>query len=383
MEVTKVQPKEKTGVRFSIDIKKAKPLFESVFKTINHSTVLPILEDILVSRCDGNISYSTTDLETMMMVNIPDYGKPDFNCIFPGVELKYLIRNSIANTLEISLSGETNRPDISIKSGGFGLRLVSEMVDTYPRPIEIETPKSVTIDVKEIIPYLEKALIFVSNDDLRPAMTGICFSDRAGFLTIAATDAHRLYWWPICKTPKEYKGYSFIVSAKAARIMIAAFRSEKDLTIEFSNPHLCVRCENKTLTTRLIDARYPDYGAIIPTDNRLSFDLKRADFFSFLQMCLPFTNSSTNQLSIIVYPDRLDLKGGDIDFSTDFDYSISIYNPNMDTFSPFKFGVNAKFLIQALQCVKGEYVNVKHSMNPLKAIVVDECVLMMPLMLNE
>lgn len=381
MEAIKSVSKDKIQTGFSLDVKKMKLLLDPVFSTINTNTVLSILEDVLTQRENGQLSFSSTDLESIMTVSIPNAGE-DFSCVFPGLELKYLLRNSLSNLLDSTISGDMNSPNISVKNDSFILNLVTSRVGDYPKPVLLEGTKSFSVETKEIIPYLGKALQYVSNDDLRPAMTGISFKDVDGMLQIAATDARRLYWNSVCKTPKSLKGCSFIVSNKAIRIMIQAFSTEHTVQIGVSENHFGVKCDGKKLVTRLIDSRYPEYNSVIPTDNALKVTLCRSKLVSLLKMCLPFTNFATRQLAMKVTPSFVEISGGNVDFATDFNSQLSIHWLNLDTFAPFIFGINCKFFLQAIEGLKTEFVEIKTSMSPTKAIIVDDCVLIMPLMLN-
>jgi len=62
---------------------------------------------------------------------------------------------------------------------------------------------------------------------------------------------------------------------------------------------------------------------------------------------------------------------------------LPIYNPNKKI-EKFYFGVNINFLQDALSVnKKDEYVYFEHMGNPTKGFVIDDCVLMMPLMLKD
>lgn len=382
MEAIKSPAKEKAQSKFSLNVKKIKLPFEALFKTINASTVLPILEDVLIERKGGNICFSTTDLENISTIYMPDVGA-DFTCIFPGIELKYLVKNSIAEMLDVILSGEPAHPSISIKNSGFSLKLNSEPIDNYPKLIQIEDADFFTVDVKGISPYLETALAYTSGDNLRPALTGVCFKDWNGSLYIVSTDAHRLYWYPLCKTPKSFKGCSFIISHKAVSLIIQMCKTEKSVTVLKNATHMGIVCEGKQFVTRQMDCKYPDFTVVIPQDNPLVFHIKRSELITHLRMCQWFTNKSTGQIVIDVSPDKIGISGGDFDFGLDFSDSLPVHNPNIDTFNPFRFGVNVRFLLQAIVGGKDEYVKVNHSMMPLKAMIIDDHLLLMPLMINE
>lgn len=382
MQSIKAPTKPEIKRQFSVNIKKCRLLFEPLFQTINSNTVLPILEDILVSSGNGTISYTTTDLENITTIELPTDNRQPFWMVFPGIELKYLVRHSICDTLEVSLSDKAGQPDIYVKSENFKLRLPSNRPEDYPKPVIIENETSFTIDTKELIPQLVNALKFVSHDWLRPAMTGINFTNIDGYLFVAATDAHKMYWKQICKTPKWFKEADFILSEKAARLIIQMAKGEKDVSIDLSIPHLRARFQGKSITTRLLDAKYPNFRAILPAPYPLRVSLDRKKLQQALEICLPFTNRSTYQINLSVYPHEVKIDGGDKDFSLDFEHKLLVHKTNLDTFAPFNFGVNARFLLLVISCSKEEFVTIDTSMTPLKAIIVDTHALIMPLMIN-
>lgn len=382
MQSIKAPTKPETKRQFSINIKKCRLLFEPLFKTINSNTVLPILEDILVGSGNGTISYTITDLENITTVELPAKTQQPFWMMLPGIELKYLIRHCICESLEVSLSEKPGHPDIYVKSENFQLRLPANRPQDYPKPVIIENEKTFAIDTKDLIPELVNALKFVSHDWLRPAMTGINFTNIDGYLFVASTDAHKMYWKQICKTPKGFKEADFILSEKAAKLILLMSKGEKDVSIDLAPPHLRFRFHGKSITTKLLDAKYPNFQAVIPPPYPLRISLHRRKLQQAIEICLPFTNKSTYQINLTVRPNEIKIDGGDKDFSIDFEHKLLVYKTNLDTFTPFSFGVNARFLLTAISCSKEEFVTIDTSMTPLKAIIVDTHALVMPLMIN-
>jgi DNA polymerase-3 subunit beta len=118
-----------------------------------------------------------------------------------------------------------------------------------------------------LVTAINKTLFATSNDDLRPAMTGVFFElDKKG-LQCVATDAHRLvrYKRTDVKCPK---ADSFIVPRKPLNLVKTAIPSNEDeITISYNSNHLFVKHGTTQMSCRLIDARFPDYKVVIPTDN--------------------------------------------------------------------------------------------------------------------
>jgi len=367
-------------VNFSLEAVTAKKLFTPLFATINHSTVLPILEDVLIEN-NGVLSFTATDLENILRIEQSSSGKEEFKVCLRAKKLRQMLANSIEPN--ITFTGDNEK--LKIKSGDFNLSTILENADNYPKTPMLDETIKIVFDTKDILPFIEKAIPFISNDDLRPAMTGICFNDWKGHLYITATDAHRLYYYPIMKTPETFKGASFIISHKSSKLLILAFKNKEQVILEYeakNKNHIRFTSDKTILSSRLINARYPDYSKVIPTDNALTFNLQRKRLIAFLKIADPFTHQSTHMLKLEVSKDKVMASGGDIDFSDEFSYSLPLYNPSIE-FEKFKFAVNTKFLLQALAVSKDEYVKVNHAMSATKAMLLDDCILLMPLMLND
>src|SRR4030095_4455618 len=96
-----------------------------------------------------------------------------------------------------------------------------------------------TINIKMtasgLITAINKTLFAVSNDDLRPAMTGVFFELNKDFVQFVATDAHRLvrYKRTDVSSPKQD---SFIVPRKPLNILKSALPdSEDEITISYNS----------------------------------------------------------------------------------------------------------------------------------------------------
>ncbi|HLA59027.1 MAG TPA: hypothetical protein VK622_09715, partial [Puia sp.] len=155
-------------VKFSIDAIKAKKQFLPLFSTINNSTVLPILESVLIQK-DKDLSFTCTDLENTLKIWEPCSGAESFSICLHGRKLKNVINNSIDPAIVVT--GDEKK--VTIKNGEFSITSTLDSKDNYPKSpvIDKKDEISFTIDTKEILPQVQNALLFVSTDDLRPAMT--------------------------------------------------------------------------------------------------------------------------------------------------------------------------------------------------------------------
>jgi DNA polymerase-3 subunit beta len=230
-------------------------------------------------------------------------------------------------------------------------------------------------------------LFAVSNDDLRPAMTGVFFElDKKG-ATFVATDAHRLVRYKITSTSCP-KSDSFIVPKKPLNLLKGALPANDDtLTVSYNSNHLFISHGTTELVCRLIDARFPDYKVVIPAENPYTMLVNRNDFQAALRRVSVFSNKSTNQVVLSISGNELRLTAQDVDFSFEGNERMSCSYEGED----MQIAFNARFLVEMLSAIDTEEVRLELS-TPTKAGLVkpseqaegeDLLMLAMPLMLNQ
>ena len=202
-----------------------------------------------------------------------------------------------------------------------------------------------------------------------------------------ATDAHRLvrYKRTDVKCPKSD---SFIVPRKPLNLVKTAIPfTEDEITISYNSNHLFVKHGTTQMSCRLIDARFPDYKVVIPTDNPYRLTVNKNDFQSALRRVSIFSNKSTNQVALSISGSELQLAAQDIDFSFEGNERMKCQYDGEDLTIAF----NAKFLIEMLNAADSDEIKIELS-TPTKAGIIkpteqDEneelMMLVMPLMLNQ
>jgi DNA polymerase-3 subunit beta len=202
-----------------------------------------------------------------------------------------------------------------------------------------------------------------------------------------ATDAHRLVRYKR-KDVSCPKSDSFIAPRKPLSLLKAAMPStDEEITLSYNSNHLFVKHGTTQMSCRLIDARFPDYKVVIPTDNPYRLTVNKNDFQSALRRVSVFSNKSTNQVALNISGSELQLTAQDIDFSFEGTERMKCQYNGEDLMIAF----NAKFLIEMLNAADSDEITIELS-TPTKAGIIkpsdqDEneelLMLVMPLMLNQ
>jgi DNA polymerase III subunit beta len=350
---------------------------------INANTVLPILEDFLFEIDKNKLTVVATDLETVMKVHLDVEAKDSGKVCIPAK----ILMDSLKNIAEQPLTFNIDKNfAIELTSDNGKYKVMGENPDNFPKEPVADDANAFTMTSTALVTAINKSLFAVSNDDLRPAMTGVFFElDKKG-LTCVATDAHRLvkYKRTDVSCPKTD---TFIVPKKPLTLLKTALPDNDDeLTLSYNSNHLFVKHGGTELVCRLIDARFPDYKVVIPVDNPYKLTVNKSDFQSALRRVSVFSNKSTNQVALTISGSELQLAAQDVDFSFEGNERMSCQYDGED----LQIAFNAKFLIEMLNAAETPEINIELS-TPTKAGIIrptemeeheDLLMLVMPLMLN-
>src|SRR5687768_13688114 len=351
---------------------------------INANTVLPILEDFLFEVEKNKLTVVATDLETVMRVQLEIEAKETGKVCIPARILLDSLKNIADQPLTFNIDKNFG---IEITSDNGKYKVMGENPDNFPEEPAADDTTSFSMPASALITAIGKTLFATSNDDLRPAMTGVFFElDKKG-LQCVATDAHRLVRYK--KTDVSCpKTDSFIVPRKPLNLLKSAIPSSDDeITVSYNNNHLFVKHGTTQMSCRLIDARFPDYKVVIPSDNPYRLTVNKSDFQSALRRVSVFSNKSTNQVALSISGSELQLAAQDVDFSFEGNERMKCQYDGENIAIAF----NARFLIEMLNAADGEEVKIELS-TPTKAGILkpieqqdgeELLMLVMPLMLNQ
>ena len=358
---------------------------QQISGVISANTVLSVLEDFLFELKGNTLTLTATDLETMMRVqmDVNDAQGEGRICIPSKILTDYL-----KNLPEQPITFNVNEQDLSIEmSSDVGkYKIGGEKADDFPKEPAPGDTTSFTMPSIALIESINKTLFAVSGDTLRPAMTGVFFELGKNGVTFVSTDAHRLVQFSrtdISSPAQE----GFVVPKKPLQQLRATLPAdETQLEISYNSSHLFVTSSKLSMSCRLIDARFPDYKAVIPNDNPYRLTINRNDFISALRRVSIFANKTTNQVVLDINGNSLQLSAQDIDFSYEGKENLSCQYTGED----MKIAFNAKLMVEMVNNLDGTEIQVELS-TPTRAGIFrpiekleneDVLMLLMPLMVG-
>ncbi|RMF03868.1 MAG: DNA polymerase III subunit beta [Bacteroidetes bacterium] len=321
---------------------------------ISSNPVIPILEDFLFSIENNELTIAATDLETSIITKIEVMADQDGKVAVPA---KILLETLKALPQQpITFSVNDNNFGIEITSAYGKYKLAGENGDDYPTIPEPDTVDTVGVASRALLKGINNTLFATSSDELRPAMTGVYFQVDFNKLTMVATDAHKLVKYAFNDVAGEVST-TFIVPKKALNLLKGTLTDGGEVQMSFNKANAFFDFNNTRLVCRLIDARYPDYNAVIPVDNPNVLSVSRVDFQNSLKRIAIYANKTTNQVILNVSDGSLNVSAQDLDFANEATEQLSCTYEG----EPLTIGFNARFLVEMLGVLETDEVRLEMS----------------------
>ncbi|HLT88472.1 MAG TPA: DNA polymerase III subunit beta [Sphingobacterium sp.] len=357
---------------------------QSISGASSSSTVLPILENFLFEIKENLLTISATDLQTSMVTSLQIEAKEAGRVAMPS---KILIET--LKTLPdqpVAFSVDTNTLAIEISAGDGKYKLSGENADDFPKIPVVDNVSTVALNASILSEAINKTLFAVSNDELRPAMSGVLVQLAEQSITFVSTDAHKLVRYRRTDVSSE-KPTSVILPKKALTLLKSSLPSDDTIvSIEYNNTNAFFQFGNIHLICRLIDERYPDYEAVIPQVNPNKLTVDRLLFLNTLRRVVIFANKTTHQVRLKISGSELHISAEDLDFSNEAHERLNCQFEGED----MEIGFNAKFLVEMLSNLNSSEVVIEMSTPNRAGLLIpavkedneDILMLVMPVMLN-
>jgi DNA polymerase-3 subunit beta len=254
-------------MKFSVSSSELLKQLQIAGGAIGSNPVLPILEDFLFSISNNKLTITASDLETSILTEMEVASDTDGKVAVPGKILLETLKALPHQPVTFAVNTENHGIEITSAYGKY--RLAGENGEDFPQMPEEDGVDNVSLPAAGLLDGISKTIFATSNDELRPAMTGVLFS--GGF-----QQTHHV--WPPMRTNWSNSAFTAVGRRSFYHVLHRSQKSPQpaencfavariNVTLSFNKANAFFALGNTRLVCRLIDARYPDYNAVIPVDN--------------------------------------------------------------------------------------------------------------------
>lgn len=344
-------------MKFNIDGKLFQQQLQAVNKVISSKNALSILDNFLLELQDGMLSVTGSDQENVVTAKVEvAESEGDGAIAVPAKTLLEITKEVSNQPLTFNLNETTGEIDIEFLTGRF--RFMGINADEFPRGDKAEDDaKELVIPASVALKGIEKTLYAVSQETIRPMMTGIYWDIHEGDITFVASDTHKLVRYINMQVDPGFDA-SFIMPAKPASILKGILpKDDQEVKITIGKKGARFEFGGYTLTCRFIKGNYPNYNRVIPQSNPFVITVDRETLLNAMRRVAIFASKASNLVKLDISQDGIKLAAQDLDYGTSAKENVMCEYKGND----MTIGFNSVFTVEILNNLGGETVLVKLS----------------------
>lgn len=347
------------------------PKVAQVVQVVNQKNTIAILENLVLATYNGKfLTITASDGETWLLVSAPiEIIEGEVKCCINAQRLNTALR-SLGNVseVEVEFDEQSHIAKFNYGSGNFELPFLD--ADVFPNP-------STTDDKETLVELLNEHLLnglsltefATDTDSLHPQFNGIHidFESQPNQIVFVSTDTRKLvkYTQKLDVDIESLCDKGFTLPKKAATIILQLLTNgndSKSCFMSFNEQSFVLECNGARLSTRLIAGRFPNYNAVIPTNNDKMAIVNRDCLIGALKRVMAFANQKTLMSTLTFENNHVLLKTQDIDYNTSAQEIVECSY----TDEPITIGFPCNGLIDVVKNVRCEDVAIKMS-DPTRA----------------
>ncbi|MCK5832672.1 DNA polymerase III subunit beta [bacterium] len=303
----------------------------------------PVLSNVLFGAEKGKVSILGTDLDVSMIGEFPAQIISEGFYALPAKKLLELLKEFGPG--ELKIRRDKSRVEISQGSGRFFIGGVEK--EDYPaEDIMRGEQTEIRFSAEDFKRFLSGTSYAISVDIARIALSGLLFEITGSEVTSVATDGHRLTMLKKKMNIKEEEKKELNLPAKTVTHLNRMITdAEEDVVIKYGEGTARIIFGGFTLTTKLINERFPDYNQVIPKDNKSVMICDRANLTSAVKRASVLSNPLTHLVRFSIKEDKLAISCSDYDVSAEAHEEIAVEYSS----EPINIGFNSSYLLEVLR----------------------------------
>ncbi len=251
-------------MKFSVNRESLLRPLQQVAGVVERRQTLPVLSNLLLKVQDNQLSMTGTDLEVELIGRVEVDAQEAGEITVPARKMVDICRE-IPDKADIEFSLVESR--LEIKSGRFRSTLSTLPAVDFPSVDQSAAELTAEIDSKALKGLLDRTAFAMAQQDVRYFLNGMLIEIGDGHVRSVATDGHRLALSDLDQNELSDPIKQVIVPRKGViEIQRLLQEIEEPVTISVGSSHLCASSSAFTLTTKLVDGKFPDYDRVIPKD---------------------------------------------------------------------------------------------------------------------
>jgi len=291
-------------MKFSVSKEKLLEGLQTVQNVVSTRTTLPILSNVLLQAVDGQLRFTTSDLDVGIRASVEVNVEKVGATTLPARRLLSIVRELPASEITVEVDSKNVA---SIRSGPSFFKILGLPEEEFPPLAKFENAKTFTLRQKDLKDALKKTAYAISTDETRYVLNGILFSFRENKLTLVATDGRRLALVDIeLEFPRSHEG-DVIIPSKTVNEIARLLTDDGEIKVSIGENQAAFEVNGTLLVSKLIEGNYPNYRQVIPAETKERVTLERVLFHDAVHRVSLLASEKSNSVKLVFTKNNLEI----------------------------------------------------------------------------
>ncbi|MBX2797244.1 MAG: DNA polymerase III subunit beta [Myxococcales bacterium] len=322
---------------------------------IERRSTHPLLSHVLMDAQGERLRMTATDTEVAYIGDLLANVSAPGDIAVDAANLFQIVRALPEPTIQLKKSAN-NR--LEIKSGRAQFKLPGYAAEDFPALPPFESKGSAKMSEDTLRRLVEQTSFAVAIDDVRYGLNGAHLEevdiDGTKLLRVVATDGHRLsaaqgdFQGELSLAPR------MLVPRKALAVLRKLLEGDDEVELGFGDGAIRLSRPEQTFWFRLLDGEFPDYNAVVPTENKHRAMIRREALTSTLKRVGILVQDRARAVRFSFGAAELEIEVQNVDRG-----EVRETVPIELDGDPIDVGFNARYLAEVLSAQQGEWVTLE------------------------
>ncbi|MGD2294440.1 MAG: DNA polymerase III subunit beta [Candidatus Aminicenantes bacterium] len=334
-------------MKFSINKENILQELQLLQGIVEKRSTMPILGNILMKATENEVELTGTDLEVGLRTHFPAEVEEPGSLTVSGKKLFEIVR-AIAGGQKV-LFKESENLMMEITSGASQFKVLCLPKEDYPQVPVPKFEKDIVLPLDKIKDMIDR-VYFAITQEQRYYLNGALMIIKDKNIELVSTDGHRLAYTSLALEGLNLEGeIRGIVSKKT----LGEMRKFEDENLEFDldENNLFFKVKNRTLVSRIIEGKFPNYEAVIPKGNPKTLSLSREEISDAIRRVSLLSTERSKGIKFSIEKNQISLFSSNPEMGEARDKVDVEYDGDQ-----FEVGFNSQYLLDFLTSVKSEKI---------------------------
>ncbi len=314
---------------------------------VEKRNTMPILANILMNVSESQIELTGTDLEVGLRTHFEATIEKPGAITINGKKIFEIVKSLPEGQV---VTVEQKDELVEITAGDSEFKVLCLPKEDYPQVPEPQFEKKILLPLKDLKEMIDRVYYAITQEQ-RYYLNGALLSVKDKQMELVSTDGHRLSFTSRSDDAIKVEKDISVIVAKKTLNEIRKF-DEESVAFDLDDNNLFFNVGRRTLISRIIESKFPNYQAVIPKDNPHLLSIGREELANAIRRVSLLSSERSKGIKFYLEKNKMRLFSSNPEIGEARDrLDVEYKGQNLE------IGFNAQYLLDFLTAIAAERVD--------------------------